>query len=179
MGKHMSSKLDLSNFDVHVQESFKSIQLLYKNQLHNQSKYLGFILIDQLAWLISGNEQQVNIYFKAWLDKYFIKYYPEITSEEIWASRNGMLHNGSSISRDIVKQKVSRQLLFVYNLNHFDEINKVFNDPSYAVVNSARFLEIALLEAVKEFRIDLEQGYVPDVDDVKVKLGKLLTDLKS
>lgn len=174
----MSVKLDLSNLDVHVRESFKAIQLLYENKLYNQSKYLAFILIDQLAWLISGSEPQVNVYFKAWLDKYFIKYYPEITSEEIWASRNGMLHNGSSISRDIVKQKVGRQLWFVYNLNHFDEINHEFNYPNSYVVNSARFLQVALLNAVKDFRKDIGQGNVPDVDDLKEKLGKLLQEVK-
>ncbi|MCM1639975.1 hypothetical protein MVQ14_17845 [Acinetobacter baumannii] len=112
------------------------------------------------------------------MNKYFIKHYPEITAEEIWASRNGMLHNHSSISRDIVNKKVSRQLWFVDNLNHLNDVNTEFNSPDYFVVNTTRFLQFALLNAINEFMSDLKSGNVPDMNDLAEKLGKLLAEVK-
>ncbi|HAV6150911.1 TPA: hypothetical protein JI297_17350, partial [Acinetobacter baumannii] len=166
------------NLESHIQESLNGIKLLYKNRCFSQAKYCTYILIDQLAWLISVSETQVNIYFKNWLNKYFIKHYPEITAEEIWASRNGMLHNHSSISRDIVNKKVSRQLWFVDNLNHLNDVNTEFNSPDYFVVNTTRFLQFALLNAINEFMSDLKSGNVPDMNDLAEKLGKLLAEVK-
>ncbi|MFW6552668.1 hypothetical protein ACOCI4_15190 [Acinetobacter baumannii] len=174
----MSSQPNFDNLESHIQESLNGIILLYTNKCYSQAKYCAYILIDQLAWLTSVSENQVNIYFKNWLNKYFIKHYPEITAEEIWASRNGMLHNHSSISRDIVSQRVSRQLFFIDNLNHLEDVNATFNSPDYFVVNTARFLQIALLNAITEFMSDLKSGNVPDMPDLKEKLGKLLAEVK-
>ncbi len=174
----MTQTIDLSNLDRHIQQSLNGIKLLYDNQFDAQAKYCTYILIDQLAWLISDSESQVNVYFKSWVKKYFIKYYPQITPEEIWASRNGMLHNHSSISRDIVNQKVSRQLFFLDNLKHQEDINPEFNYPSFFVVNTSRFILYALLGAVNDFGNDLRSGNVPDIEDVKDKLGKLLAEVK-
>ncbi|MCA4272082.1 hypothetical protein [Acinetobacter baumannii] len=174
----MSKQPNLDNLESHIQESLNGIKLLYKNRCFSQAKYCTYILIDQLAWLISVSETQVNIYFKNWLNKYFIKHYPEITAKEIWASRNGMLHNHSSISRDIVNKKVSRQLWFVDNLNHLNDVNTEFNSPDYFVVNTTRFLQFALLNAINEFMSDLKSGNVPDMNDLAEKLGKLLAEVK-
>lgn len=174
----MSKQPNLDNLETHIQESLNGIKLLYENRCFSQAKYCTYILIDQLAWLISVSENQVNIYFKNWLNKYFIKHYPEITAEEIWASRNGMLHNHSSISRDIVNKKVSRQLWFVDNLNHLNDVNTAFNSPDYFVVNTTRFLQFALLNAINEFMSDLKSGNVPDMNDLIEKLGKLLAEVK-
>lgn len=172
----MSQSLDLSNLNEHIQRSFTSIGLLYNNQQYSHAKYLAFILIDQLAWLISGSQQQVNIYFKDWVNRYFIQHYPEITAEEIWASRNGHLHNHSSISRDIENNKVSRQLWFIDNVATTNELSHYFEKPLdvFFPVNTCRFLQVALLEATNNFMTELTSTNSFDLEEIKFKLGKVL-----
>lgn len=171
-----SNALDLSNLNRHIQNSFSSIELLYKNEQFSHAKYLGFILIDQLAWLISGNQWQVNVYFKDWINKYFIKYYPGISADEIWASRNGHLHCNSSISRDIETNKVSRQLWFVDDLKNADDIGVHAEVPLvlFFPVNTYRFLQVALYRAVTDFMLELQGENFFDLEDIQVKLGKVL-----
>lgn len=172
----MSQSLDLSNLNEHIQRSFTSIQLLYNNQQYTHAKYLAFILIDQLAWLISGSEQKVNIYFKDWVNRYFIQHYPEISAEEIWASRNGHLHNHSSISREIENKKVSRQLWFIDNVATTNEVSHYFGEPLdvFFPVNTSRFLQVALFEATTNFIKELTGKNSFDLEEIKIKLGKVL-----
>lgn len=171
-----NTELDLSNLDRHIQESFDGIKLLYEGGYYNQARYCAFILIDQLAWLVSGLEEQVNIYFKTWLNKHFKHHYPEITPEEIWASRNGLLHNGSSISRDIVNGRVARQLFYIDNVNSIEDLSHNFDLScnTFFPVNTARFLQVALYHAVLEFRHNLNDDSGLDRIEIKRKLGKLL-----
>ncbi|MDM1282407.1 hypothetical protein HXZ60_02180 [Acinetobacter towneri] len=171
-------RLNLDNLDRHIQSSFDAIALLYQFKYFDQAKYCSFILIDQLAWLVSGSEKRVNIYFKSWLNKYFTKHYPEISADELWASRNGLLHNSSSISRDTVSGKASRQLYFVDNLNTLNELSTYCDgDEIYCLVNTGKFMQVALFKAVEEFRKDLMDFNIQDQEDVKEKLGKLLQPL--
>lgn len=171
----MKQILDLSNLNQHIQSSFTSIQLLYTNQHYNHARYLAFILIDQLAWLISGNKYKTSVYFKDWINQYFIKYYPEITAEEIWASRNGHLHNNSSISRDIKNNNTLRQLWFVDNVTTTEEISHYFGAQDvFFPVNTTRFLQVALLKATNDFIKELKSNNSFDLEDVKNKLGKIL-----
>lgn len=172
----MSQSLDLNNLDEHIHSSFTSIELLYSNQQYTHAKYLAFILIDQLAWLISGSEQQVNIYFKYWVNRYFIEHYPEITAEEIWASRNGHLHSHSSISREIENKRVSRQLWFIDNVATTNEISHHFEKPLdiFFPVNTCRFLQVALLKATTNFMIELAGKNSFDLKDIQFKLRKVL-----
>ena len=171
-----TTELDLSNLDRHIQESFNGIKLLYTSKHFNQARYCAFILIDQLAWLISGSEGMVNVYFKSWLRKYFIQHYPEITPEEIWASRNGLLHNGSSISRDITNGRVDRQLFYIDNTRSMEDISHHFDLSGnlFFPVNTTRFLQVALYHAVEQFRSDLNSNDNFDRAEIGRKLGKLL-----
>ncbi|WP_327857641.1 hypothetical protein [Acinetobacter guillouiae] len=172
-------ELDLSNLDRHIQGSFNAIKLLFEYKHFDQARYCAYILIDQLAWLVSGSEQQVNIYFKNWLEKYFKPFYPEITPEEIWASRNGLLHNGSSISRDIINGRVARQLYYIDNLNSEEEVSHKFklSCNTFFPVNTTRFLQVALYGAVQTFRNNLDSDTNMDRIEVKQKLGKLLAPI--
>ena len=169
----------LSNLDQHIENSLSAIKLLYENNYFEQAKYCAYILIDQLAWLVSGSEKNINVYFKAWLGAYFIKYYPEITEEEIWASRNGLVHNNSSISRDIEKRRVARQLWFVDNSALTDDISHEFDLSSnvYFPVNTSRFLNVALCKAVADFRVALEKDIGLIDNEVENKLGKLFKSI--
>lgn len=174
-----TTRLNLSNLDRHIRDSFDGIKILYMNGHFNQARYCAYILIDQLAWLVSGSEQQVNIYFKNWLSKYFKPYYPEITPEEIWASRNGLLHNGSSISRDITNGRVNRQLFYIDNVSSIEELSHNFDLScnTFFPVNTTRFLQVALYSAVQKFRNSLNSDSSLDYVDIKQKLGKLLAPL--
>lgn len=173
-----SERLNLENLNRHIESSFDAINLLYQSEYFDQAKYCSFILIDQLAWLVSGSETQVNTYFKAWLNKYFTKHYSEISADELWASRNGMLHNSSSISRDIVSGRVSKQLYFFNNLDTHNELSAYCDgDENYRLVNTRRFIQVALPNAVEDFKIDLMSFNIEDQGDVKEKLGKLLQPL--
>lgn len=174
-----TTDLDLSNLDRHIQDAFDGIKLLYSNGHFNQAKYCAYILIDQLAWLVSGSEQSVNVYFRRWVEKYFSPYYPEITPEEIWASRNGLLHNGSSISRDITKGKVARQLFYLNDMTALEEISNKFDLTSngFFPINTTRFLQVALYNAVEDFRKSLSSDASFDRIDIKEKLGKILAPL--
>ncbi|MGQ1216568.1 hypothetical protein ACT4Z6_18750 [Acinetobacter baumannii] len=63
-------------------------------------------------------------------------------------------------------------------MKHQEDINPEFNYPSFFVVNTSRFILYALLGAVNDFGNDLRSGNVPDIEDVKDKLGKLLAEVK-
>lgn len=169
-------KLDLSNLDRHIQSSLNGIQLLYSHHHFDQARYCAYILIDQLAWLVSGSEQRVNVYFKEWVCKYFIPYYPEITPEELWASRNALLHNGSSISRQIENGTVARQLFYIDKLNSTEDVSHKFDLSSgkFFPVNTVKFIQVALFRAIEDFRRELSNGGDFDIVDVEKKLGKLL-----
>lgn len=169
--------LDLGPLNEHIKKSLKGIELLYLETFFDQSKYCSYILIDQLAWLVSGNESNVNRYFKDWVERYFISHYPDISAEELWASRNGLIHNNSSISRQIEKGQVKRQLLFVDGLNHFDDINNHFDVNEFYCVNTTKFIQEALVRAVEAFYKDLLAGNIYSEAEIKRKLGKLLVEV--
>lgn len=173
------SDLDFSNLERHIQSSFDGISLLYEHSQFQQAKYCAFILIDQLAWLISGNQRKISVYFKEWVNRYFIRYYPSISADEIWAARNGHLHCNSSISRDVENKKVSRQLIYLDNLEtpaDFSLNSNVANTTLFPV-NSYRFLRFALYYAVTDFTNDLRGENNFDIQDIKVKLDKVLSPI--
>ena len=169
-------ELNLANLDRHIQSSFDAITLLYQNEHYPQARYCAFILIDQLAWLASKPSENQSTYFKSWVDKYFIKYYPELNAEEILASRNGLLHRSSSISQSIERGYVDRQLYFTDNLKHFEKIEhgKNIKNAKFFIINTSRFLKIALLEAVSDFRRDTQSILNNNPEEFKHKLGEIL-----
>ena len=166
----------LSNLDEHIQSSFDAIQLLYGKAHYQHARYCAFILIDQLAWLVSDPKANVSTNFKTWVDKYFIPYYPELTAEEILASRNGLLHRSSSISQSIERGFVDRQLWFIDNLKHAVDIKQdmATEKPGFYVVNSVKFIQLALHGAVCDFRRDLTISTDLSLDEFDRKLGELL-----
>lgn len=168
-------ELNLANLDRHIQSSFDAITLLYQNKHYPQARYCAFILIDQLAWLVSGSEQHVNVYFKSWLNKYFTKHYPGISADEIWEHRNGLLHNNSSISRKIEDGRVKRQLWFVDKLEQFGSIEYGTDANELGVfTNTYHFMQVALYNAVIDFRSDIQSCSKQEVEEINKKLGKIL-----
>lgn len=175
----MSEEHKLSNLDAHIKDSLGAIQLLYKFGYYQQSIYCAFILMDQMAWLVSDTNEKVSDYFKKWADKYFVPLYPEISAEELLASRNGLLHRGSSISQSIEKGYVARQLWFSYKNEHlhaFDH-SKVDGDLIFYAVNSDKFLQVAFLGAINKFRGDLESLIQANHHNFEQRLGELLQNV--
>ncbi|WP_180158841.1 hypothetical protein [Acinetobacter sp. YH01026] len=173
-----NTELDLCNLDQHIQESFDGIKLLELNSYFKQALSCAFILIDQMSWLVSGEEIYGNVYFKKWVNMYLTKHYPKISAEELWAYRNGLIHNNSTISRDITKGKVSKQLYFYNGLSTLEALDAYYDDnDDYHIVNTAKFLQITLVCAVKEFRQDLANLSIQEQSGVKEKLRKILQPL--
>lgn len=175
----LSEEHKLSNLDAHIKDSLSAIQLLCSDGYYQQARYCAFILIDQMAWLASDNNEKVSDYFKSWANKYFVPLYPEISAEELLASRNGLLHRGSSISQSIEKGYVARQLWFVDNLSHlhaFDH-SKVDGDSIFYAVNSDKFLQVAFLGAINKFREDLESLIQANHHNFEKRLGELLQNV--
>ena len=175
----LSEENKLSNLDAHIKDSLSAIQLLCRDGYYQQARYCAFILMDQMAWLASDNNKKVSDYFKSWVNKYFVPLYPEISAEELLASRNGLLHRGSSISQSIEKGYVARQLWFVDNLSHLNALDhsKVDGDLIFYAVNSNRFFQVALLGAINKFREDLESLIQDNDHNFEQRLGELLQNV--
>lgn len=172
----MPVESNLSNLDRHIQNSFDAIKLLNENGHYQQARYCAFILIDQMAWLVSDPKENVSTNFKRWVDKYFIPYYSQLSADELLALRNGLLHRSSSISQSIERGHLDRQLWFIDNLTHLGDIDKksATEQSGFYIVNNTKFLQVALYGAVCSFRRDLELGGDLNLGEFGRKLGELL-----
>lgn len=172
------SNLKLLNLDRHIQSSLDAIDLLYLHRHFQEAKYCAFILIDQMAWLVSEHENEVNKYFKLWLGRYFVQYYPEISVDEIWASRNAHLHRASSISKSMENSNnTDKQLWFIDDMETQEQIDHLDYDPKemiFHIVNTKRFIDFSLKKAIKLFKEDIENGKYIHTDTFNFRLGRIL-----
>ena len=168
----MLNKLYLGHFEKHIKDMVASIDLLYKLGRHTQARYLGFILIDQLAWLVRSNET-TGEYFRDWVGKFLIPYDSNLTPDEVWASRNANLHNNSTKSRDTEGSKNVNQLVFVDNtLMHLDYSS--CNQVGKKAINGNKFLNNHLINAVEDFLQYLKQGQNYNQNQLNERLGWFL-----
>lgn len=172
----MDINLDLANLDKHIQNSKNGINLLLEHGCFEQARYCTYILIDQLAWVVSGQCSQVNIYVQAWLTRYFKKYYPEISSEEVWSFYQEKFNNNLAIPNENYNNQMNRQLIFIDNTDATIDVQQYFGlDPfnQYFYVNTNRFIQLALTKALADFYRDLKSGNKYN-HEAKVKLKELL-----
>jgi hypothetical protein len=84
---------------------FKAIKLLFNNGLIVSSSKLLMIFIDTMAFIEYGDVQSS---FTQWLSKYTYLMPLQITEEELWEFRNGILHMSNLDSRKVLNKKVKR-----------------------------------------------------------------------
>jgi hypothetical protein len=161
------------NLNTHIQSSFDATTLLYSKGLFEHSVYLGFILIDQLAWLVSNENERTGMYFQNWVEEYFIKFYPDITPLEVWGARNAKLHMNTAEAQANIR-KGARKLLFIYDVNESINVNDGNTLNDIYIINGYHFLYVALKKAVESFMVRVNQFDNDELEKLEVRLRKLL-----
>ncbi|MEM9216346.1 MAG: hypothetical protein AAGD25_18615 [Cyanobacteria bacterium P01_F01_bin.150] len=87
-----------------------AIKLLYENSHFVSSFKLLVSFIDTVSYLEFGDESRS---FQNWLDKYVNLNTVGVTSDELWESRNSLLHMTTADSRKVQQGKVKRLFFFI------------------------------------------------------------------
>ena len=91
---------------------------------------ISYILIDNFSYLFYGKSGSES--FRNFSDKYIVpKIKSEVSSDEMWEDRNGILHNGNHLSFKVKQGKESALYHTIGNikeLKEFDVIQKVMLD---------------------------------------------------
>lgn len=75
--------------------------VILRNQKHAiPALMLCYAAIDQMAWLAIARERSNGSDFKDWVSKFILPRLPgEVTTDELWEARNGLLHMGTAESQ--------------------------------------------------------------------------------
>lgn len=92
---------------------YKAIKLTFQNGHYLSSMKLLMSCMDSLAFIEYGVGKQ-SVFIK-WLDEYADLSSVQITAEELWEFRNGILHMSNLNSRKILQGKVRRISFYVSN----------------------------------------------------------------
>lgn len=106
----------------------KASKILFDNNFYVSSLKLILSAIDTMSYIEYGDE---NGNFKKWLNEYCLLEKLNLTSDEIWEFRNGLLHMTNNISRKVKKKNVKKLLFYVSEKdiqeNKADYDTKLFN----------------------------------------------------
>lgn len=95
---------------------FKAIKLLFNNGHLVSSTKLLMIFIDTISFVEYGDIKGSNIFTK-WLNTYTDLTSLNVSADELWELRNGILHMSNLHSRNVLNKKVKRLIPSV-NLGH-------------------------------------------------------------
>lgn len=106
---------------------------------------LTYAAIDQMAWLAAPQERTTNADFKKWVSTYMLANNPmNVTVDELWEARNGLLHTGTAESFANQRDTSIRKVFYTVG----GAENTVNNDPTVVFVNAgdffARFLNAVM-----------------------------------
>lgn len=128
-----SEGIDISQL-IH-DDYFKAIKLTFNSQLYVSSMKLLLSCIDSVAYIEYGEKNKNP--FIDWLDKYAKLNKIDITSEELWELRNGLLHMTNTDSRRVRKNDIRRISFFVNNKQEafYDETMSTYFFNFYDLIN--------------------------------------------
>lgn len=130
-----SEGIDISQL-IH-DDYFKAIKLTFNNQLYVSSMKLLLSCIDSVAYIEYGDENRKP--FIEWLNTYAELDKIQITGEELWELRNGLLHMSNIDSHKVRQNKNGiRRISFYVNTEQkvfYDELTKVFYFNFYDLIN--------------------------------------------
>lgn len=113
---------------------------------------LTYAAIDQMAWLAAPQERTTNVDFKKWVNTYMLAKNPmNVTVDELWEARNGLLHTGTAESSANQRDTSIRKVFYTVGAVE----NTVNNDPAVVFVNAGDFFG-RFLNAVMWFMSAME-----------------------
>ncbi|MGC1330543.1 hypothetical protein [Pseudomonas sp.] len=113
---------------------------------------LTYAAIDQMAWLAAPQERTTNADFKNWVSTYMLtKNTMNVTVDELWEARNGLLHTGTAESSANQRDTSIRKVFYTVGAVK----NTVNNDPAVVFVNAGDFFG-RFLNAVMWFTSAME-----------------------
>ena len=150
-----------------VEEKFDklilSLRICEKNEYIESTLILLYSMIDSLAWLNSDKEdikeRQVGKEFESFTGKYILKYlkYYNITSNELYNARCGMVHTMMSCS----KNKSIKYIVYANNENSQKENDKKIKAKGYNAVCINIFdLLCAVTYAYKDFFEEMKNNNI-------------------
>lgn len=94
---------------------------------------LTYAAIDQMAWLAAPQERTTSADFKGWVNTYMLGKNPmNVTVDELWEARNGLLHTGTAESSANQRDTSIRKVFYTVGAVE----NTVNNDPAVVFVNA-------------------------------------------
>nr|WP_288256501.1 hypothetical protein [uncultured Pseudomonas sp.] len=162
----------MSSVDImaHAQKMTDAINCLREQGHHTHAVILMHIAIDQFAWSSIANEKSEPKDFQNWVNDYMISKNPiGCTAEELWASRNGLIHMGTAESAAHASGKVKNKIY--YTVGNASIAKNALTDVIF--VNAENLL-ISFITGLLWFIEDLKK----DSDRLKntnSKLNRMLT----
>ena len=147
----------------YFESTIKSVGVLYKEGLYEQTLIIVFSAIDSFGLLDAPEEQQnaTGNTFKEWVKKYIIGNDIEYTELDLWSSRCAILHTFTTQS-DLSKKGKAREILFYSGNSASDKANdfSVFahqiNNGNHVAASIEKTVRI-FLSAVPIFARDLDK----------------------
>ncbi|WP_368607455.1 hypothetical protein [Pseudomonas fulva] len=132
---------------------------------------LTYAAIDQMAWLAAPQERTTNADFKKWVNTYMLANNPmNVTVDELWEARNGLLHTGTAESSANQRDKNIRKVFYTVGAVK----NTVNNDPTVVFLNAGEFF-VRFLNAVMWFMSAME-GDPALLANALAKLDRMLVE---
>lgn len=143
--------------------------VLFREKHHEAALILLFSWVDRLSWLAVDKDESSSGDFKVWLNKYlFIDGHSfDFNANDLWGSRCGLLHTGTSEARD-VKNGRARSVLYYGGQKEITA-----KKPDEQVYIHIGQLHVALIGASINFLQHLEK-HPEELEMVNKKLGKVL-----
>ncbi|MFW6002570.1 MAG: hypothetical protein ACOCQD_04450 [archaeon] len=162
----------------------ETIHFCLKNEYTLPLATLTFKIIDNLSWINTG-VYNTSKDFKTYCKKYIInKIDDDMTAEELWSSRCGLLHTNTYESRDVNENKVKQVIFYSGDITSDELISSgkldAIDHDNYRFLNIAK-LAVKTIESVKLFFTDmiLEGNMYKVLDKIqKMPLTNIFIDQK-
>jgi hypothetical protein len=130
---------------------------------------LTYAAIDQMAWLAVPHERTSSADFKNWVTKHILSHNPmDVTVEELWEARNGLLHTGTAESAANQRDQTIRKVY--YTVGGVECTRN--EDPTVVFLNAGEFF-VRYLNAVIWFMEDIKRDSAL-LENALSKLGRML-----
>lgn len=151
----MSTSSDNTQIFSYVQRMSEAVLILRDKGFTQAALMLVYATIDQLAWLSVPDDESNGKQFKEWVRRYLLvdasSCIPDdVTPEDIWGARCGLLHTGTAESREFNQLRARHKLYYT-----FGGQEAISHEPDEIFV-SLEGLMFATLKASLSFKEELE-----------------------
>lgn len=145
-----------------ISEQIEALRLLGDNKLFIPYLMITYTIMDIFADITGDHvrDKYIGKRFEAFATKYLMKHLSDVTTDDLWGARCGLLHTGTPES-DKSRNGVARQILYSWGAADISLVKKLAakeGKPKYVAL-SIDSLSIALIKALEDILTEIENDH--------------------